>query len=138
MSEVFPDIFGFLSSDPTVGPMVTNTSVSPAVIEIYPEVLDTAARLPALTYKTISLTEEHILEGPSDGLERMRVQIEAWAMTSDDADELCLAVRNLFNGYIGMMGQAQVNVTLHENLLNDYEADRKQYIRIMDFILLYN
>ena len=135
MSEALPDIRGFLLSDATISGAVGHGS--PLVYGVYPYVLDEAAPLPAITYQIVSLTEDHLLEGPSIGVNHARFQIDCWANSYADMDALSWAVRNLFDGYAGPMGEVSVAITLHEQVIDQYEPSRRQYRRVLDFIVIF-
>jgi hypothetical protein len=135
MAEALPDIRGFLLGDPTVSGMVNHGS--PAIPSVFPVILKEVAPLPALTYHVVDMPSEgiDIDDIKSVGVKYMRLQIDCWGMTYPDCDALAWAVRARFDGFAGVMGTVPVVVTSRDNGFDDYESDRKQYRRVLDFIL---
>src|SRR5512142_1551375 len=106
MPEQLPDIKGFLLSDPTIAGMIKHGS--PAVASLFAVdfgEIGEAPILPAITYSVVDMPDEgySIDDGKATGMRFLRVQIDCWAMSYGECDSLSWAVRNLFNGFAGMM-----------------------------------
>jgi len=140
MAEHEPDIYGLLHGFAAVAAIVGT--------HIYPDAMAEATALPAIRYQTIDQLEDSILDdGSSSGLFRRRVQIDCVAKKKSDAVALAQAVRDALDGFSGVVAAVPaasplltvyVNNVLRNNVLDDYEPERKTYRRILDFTLLYN
>lgn len=68
-------------------------------------------RFPALTYFVPSRTGGHNLGG-ADGTSRARVQISAWSFSELEAEQLAMAIRDRFDGFVGLIGQVEITACL--------------------------
>lgn len=110
---------------------------------MYPDLLAEGVTLPALTYQMISDVSE-LTEDGDCGLYIDRIQIDAWANSAVDRATLGDAVRTLLHGYSGMIGGGSpitgtpTCVVQWDNSIDEYEPDRLQYRRVMDFKIAHN
>ena len=105
---------------------------------IYPDILAEGVTLPALTYTLIDDKTEHTLDGASEGMYYPRVQIDIWANNSIDRMNLGLAVKESLDGYTGLMVGTEVCVLLWDNEIDNYEPERLQYRKTLDFRIIHN
>jgi len=122
--------------------LCTKLNDTPAVtdiigINIYPNVLEPAAELPALVYQQISGARDHVMAGPS-GLASPRFQLTCWAETYAKADELADAVRQTLDGYAGTVDSVVIQCI---HLLDEADMpsvrpdsrEQKRYGKRLDF-----
>lgn len=95
-------------------------STSPALLalvgpRIYvgalPQTLDLAAAGAALTYTILTRPYGHNLGG-SDGTSSAHVQFSAWSIDEQDSDQICIAVKALWDGFAGTIGTVQVTACI--------------------------
>jgi hypothetical protein len=109
---------------------------------MYPDTLATGVPLPALTFQMITEVSELTQDGDC-GLYTPRWQFDAWAKTAIDRETLGNAVRTALHGFAGFMTSGSpetgtgVDVAIWQNSIDSYEPDRKQYRRMLDFIILH-
>jgi hypothetical protein len=97
---------------------------------MYPTTLPQSVELPAVSYQLVSaIRTPTMLHG--DNLPEKRVQIDAWALTADEAREVAEAIRALFHyfvrGYIGDSPGVFVAGVFADSEREDYEPDTKLY-----------
>ncbi|OGR95738.1 MAG: hypothetical protein A2V88_15970 [Elusimicrobia bacterium RBG_16_66_12] len=96
---------------------------SPAVsaivgTRIWPLILPQSPALPAITYQRISLVSPVTLDS-AIGPERIRLQVDCWALTWDAVRDLAHAVKATLHGFSGIVaGQQPLN-----GVFLDSEAD---------------
>ena len=84
--------------------LLDDAAISAAVggARIYPIQLPQGQKLASIVYARIYGQGDHHMVGPS-GLNRVRVQVDCWAMTADVADLLARQVKERLDGYRGAM-----------------------------------
>jgi len=125
-----PDIFAFLTGDSAVAALVET--------RVYPGILSEQATRPALSYQVVSQVEDQTLLGPHSGLPQMRIQVDCWANSYEGVVALALAVMERFDGYQGDMGDSQVSTTSRLNMIDIFEPSRRDYRRVLDFMVVFN
>jgi hypothetical protein len=126
---------GFLLDDSAVATLVST--------RIYPRVLPQGTRDPSLVYNRISVLGDHHMQGAS-GLVAVRMQIDAWADTADQAYDLAAAVKYRLDGYRGAMSSVDsppqvvdVQGVFFQTARDDVDADRKLFRESWDYMLHY-
>lgn len=94
-------IFTIMSGDATVGGLAGD--------RIYPNYVPQDTAMPAVTYQQISGPRDNTLDGPS-GLVNSRFQLNSWAATYAECDELTEAVRKAMSGFSGTVGSLIIQV----------------------------
>lgn len=124
---------GFLLADSAIAALVE--------ARVYPRVLPQGIRAPSLVYNRISAIGDHHMEGPS-GLATVRMQIDAWATTADEAAELAAAVKWRLDGYRGEMLSAAsppervfVQGAFFETMRDDVDAAAQLHRESQDYML---
>ena len=126
------------------GYLLADTGVAALVgTRIYPRVLPQGVRDPAIVYNRVSMLGDHHMLGAS-GLVEVRMQIDAWADTADDAYDLAVAVKERIDGYRGEMQSVAsppdvvfVQGCFFANARDDYDANRQLYRESWDYMLHY-
>lgn len=126
---------GFLLADATVASIVGT--------RIYPRVLPQGVRDPAVVYNRVSMLGDHHMQGAS-GLVEVRMQLDAWAETGDEAYELASAVKGRLDGYRGEMLSVasppevvRVQGVFFANARDGYDDARALYRESWDYMLHY-
>lgn len=112
---------------------------------VYPLTLPARTGLPAVVYQTIPaagpLTSHSDRRGAEDpvptttGYQRSRVQFGCWADSYEDAEALALELYALLHGFTGPMGPVTIHASLGDLSQDDYDADRRLYRRVADFMV---
>jgi len=93
---------------------------------------------PTIVYHQISEDTDRTLDGPS-GLVISRMQLDAWAETSDDAHRLGLLVKERLDGYRGPMGSGvslvQVQGVFSEDARADYDSSANLHRVSRDYFM---
>ncbi len=129
----FPDVFGYLSSQPAIASAVTHDGV----VSIFPLTLAETATLPAITYQIVSYSENLVLDGQQTKVNPMRLQVDCWDMTYDGVQALASAVNDSLSGFYGMMGSVAVGIGMLENFIDEYDSERRQYRKVIDYKLVF-
>lgn len=87
-------------------------------VKCYPMRLPQGITLPATMYRRISGQRIRSVEGPS-GLSRPRIEINAYSQSYTEAKELAAEIRQLLDGFRGMMGAG----SMVENIIIDNDQD---------------
>lgn len=127
--------------------LLADGSISTAVggVRIYPVKLPSGVPAgPAIVYNLISEETDHHMQGAS-GLVFARYQIDAWATTSDLAQNLALLIKSRLDGYKGPMEYGTnspkdfitVLGVFSENALFDYDAAANLHRASRDFFIDY-
>lgn len=126
---------GFLLEDSTIATLVGT--------RIYPKVLPQGRRDTSLVYNRISMVGDHHMQGAS-GLVSVRMQLDAWAETADQAYELAAAVKYRIDGYRGPMSSVEsppqvvdVQGVFFQTARDDVDADRHLFRESWDYMLHY-
>lgn len=104
---------------------------------MYPEILPQMPTLPAITYQVVSEWRRPTLHG-TDGLPRVRVQMDCWANTSLEARSVADAVREAIDGFAGLMGGspgADISGIFAANSFSSYDPDAKMYRVSRDYMI---
>jgi hypothetical protein len=101
--------------------------------------LDEREELPAITHSLISGQHEGHLQGAS-GVRHSRVQLDCYAATREQADELADVVRPLLVGHRGPMGDLFINGITIERSSDGADAPEGgggnwRYIRTLEFLI---
>jgi hypothetical protein len=87
-------------------------------------------KAPSIVFNTISEITDHHTQGPS-GLVMVRLQLDAYAQTTDQADALARAVKERIDGFQGHMAYGAssppdavyVQGVMAETARTDYQSD---------------
>jgi hypothetical protein len=93
LADVRPALRANLLADGTISTAVGGT-------RIHPTVLPQGVKASSLVFNVISEITDHTTQGAS-GLVMVRVQIDAYAQTTDAADALARAVKERIDGFSG-------------------------------------
>ena len=135
LADIRPALRAYLLADPTISTAVGGT-------RIYPTVMPQGVKATSIVYNVISEITDHHTQGPS-GLVMVRMQIDAYAQTTDAADALARAVKERIDGFSGLMayGSAspQDSVTVQgvfsETARTGYEPDAELFRSSRDFLI---
>lgn len=98
-------------------------------------VRDEGGVLPALTYQVISSIPDPSFE--TDGLERMRLQLDCWGKTDKEAATLRQAVRDFVKDFRGEMGDTFVSYIEPVNQIDFYEQEPREWRLMLEVYLYY-
>ena len=93
---------------------------------VYPIVIPDTASLPAIVYQRISSVPVNSLDGDT-GLDSVRIQISAWALTYKEAKNLSDTIRTTLN--------ASALKIITENDTDDYEPETKRFRTLTDYVV---
>jgi uncharacterized protein DUF3168 len=115
--------------------LLTNSDIAVMVggERIYPVVLKQGIREPSIVYNRISGQGDHHMQGPS-GLSRPRYQIDAYAVTPDEANALADLVKFHLDGFQGLMGSVSVQGVFFDTERDDYQADVDLFRMSRDYL----
>lgn len=81
---------------------------------IYPNYMPQSATMPAIVYQIINTNRMYTMTGQVDMPEK-RVQLECWAESYSEADQLCDHVRKLLSDYTGTVNNLQIDAIFIED-----------------------
>jgi len=116
--------------------LLANSNVSPIIdgTRMYPVVLPQGVTEPSIVYHLVSGIGDHTMQGPS-GLNRPRLQLDAYAQSYDDAVELADLVKEALDGYSGLMSIVPVQGAFFDTEREDYQSDVKLYRVSRDYLI---
>jgi hypothetical protein len=137
-ADLRPALRAYLLGDATISTDVGGTRIHPTVL---PQGTNGPA-VPAIVYNVISEITDHHTQGAS-GLVVVRMQVDAYAATPNEADALARAVKERIDGVRGAWaygtGRPQDSVTVQgvfaETARTDYQADAKLYRTSRDYMI---
>lgn len=131
MPQLETALFDYLSSDPAIAAIVGT--------RIYPMRLAEKTLIPAISWNRVSTQRQYTYDSyeDTDAFVTARVQINCWAYTHGEADELGGAVLAALSGYSGEMAGELIQSSFTVNEFDTYEAPTKFHRRVMDFMLSY-
>ena len=89
--------------------LISKTSITSLVsTRIYPLIAPEGSAWPFIIYQRIGSSHEHNMSG-SSGLVTATVQIDAYAEAYSSAKSIGAAIRNVLDGYRGLMGSTFVS-----------------------------
>ncbi|MGH9523168.1 MAG: tail completion protein gp17 [Terriglobales bacterium] len=108
----------------------------------YPEILDEGCAMPAAVYQLISSRTDHQLDGTPDNLFTQRLQVDVYAQGGTSDYAICKSLADNFRIALDGLAQLQiggsyVNVVTYEDERDEYESERRQYRRSLDFEVVY-
>lgn len=103
---------------------------------IYPVVLPQGVTAPSIVYNRISGLGDHTIQAPT-GLAQVRMQIDAYAQTQNDADTLSRLIKERLDGYAGLMGDVTVQGVFYDTMRDDYQDDVKLFRVSQDFMIVF-
>jgi uncharacterized protein DUF3168 len=137
LADIRPALRAYLLSDATIAAAVGGTRV-------HPTVLPQGVKLTSIVFNVISEVTDHHMQGAS-GLVMVRMQIDAYAQTTDAADALARAVKERIDGVHGTWTygsdspQASVMVQgcFAETARTDYQSDAELFRSSRDYMIHY-
>jgi uncharacterized protein DUF3168 len=135
LADIRPALRAYLLADATIA-----TAVGGA--RVFPTVMPQGVQATSIVYNVISEVTDHHTQGPS-GLVMVRVQIDAYALTTDAADSLARAVKERIDGTSGLWtygsDSPQDAVTVQgvfaETARTDYQADPILFRSSRDYMI---
>lgn len=109
--------------------------------EVYPAPLPAEATLPAVTYQRISFQPLYAYSEGDTGFNRSRWQLDIWAKSKAEAEDLAKQIRVYFSGFSGMMGGVdgvEVGYVFLENELDDFDPEPGRYRIVQDWLIQFN
>jgi hypothetical protein len=129
LADIRPALRQFLLEDSTL-------TIAVGGERIFPVVLPQGVTAPSVVYKRISGVGDHTIQAPT-GLAQVRMQIDAYAQTQSDADELSRLIKERLDGYSGPMGNVQVQGVFYDTMRDDYQDDVKLFRVSQDFMIVF-
>jgi uncharacterized protein DUF3168 len=138
IADVRPALRAYLLGDATISTAVGGTRVHPTVL---PQGTNGPA-VPAIVYNVISEVTDHHTQGAS-GLVMVRMQVDAYAATPNEADALARAIKDRIGGVSGLWSYGSSSppdgVTIQgvfcETARTGYEADAKLFRSSRDYLI---
>jgi len=113
LKDIRPALRAFVLAAPGISSAISG--------RMYPSRLPQGTKDGGIVYNRISGQGDHHNEGPS-GLARVRMQIDCWMPSHDDAAALALLVKAGIDGYRGVMGAGDAAVQV-QGVFFDSERD---------------
>lgn len=129
MRDIRSALRTFLLADPTVSGLVGGQRVHP--VRLPQDQVE-----PSVVYNSISESGDYSMSGDS-GLGRVRMQVDAWAQTSDAATLLANAVYDRLTGARDTVDSVSIHGAFLDSGRDDYDDVTKLYRRSRDFIIWY-
>jgi hypothetical protein len=137
-ADLRPAFRAYLLADATISAAVGGSRIHPTVL---PQGTNGPA-VPACVYNVISEQTDHTTEGAS-GLVMVRMQVDCYAATPNEADALARAIKSRIDGvrtawtYGTASPPDAVNVqgVFAENARTGYEPDAKLYVSGRDYLV---
>jgi hypothetical protein len=101
---------------------------------VYPGRLPVGATLPAVTYQRVSGRHEYAQTGPA-GLARPRFQLDAWATTYAQADQVAAQVRAALSGYTGTVLGVPINGAFLDTEMDLWDAATETWHHTTDVFI---
>jgi hypothetical protein len=123
LADIRPALRAYLLGDATIAAAVGGTRV-------FPTVLPQGVKATSIVYNVISEVTDHHTQGPS-GLVMVRVQVDAYALTTDAADALARAVKERIDGFAGVWAygsssppdSVEIQGCFADTARTDYQSD---------------
>lgn len=141
------DLFAYITGtpDPTLDAsrIAALNAIQAAIVKrLYPGILDEGSSMPAAVYQLISSRTDHQLDGTPDDLFTQRLQIDVYASGGTSDYSTCKALADNFRVALDGLAQIQigstyVNVITYDDERDEYDPDRKQYRRSIDFEVVF-
>jgi len=140
-ADIRPALRAYLLADATISTAVGGTRVHPTIL---PQGTN-GPNVPAIVFNVISEVTDHHTQGAS-GLVMVRMQLDAYAQTSDQADALARAIKTRIDGTSGAWTHGSASpadsVTVQgvfaEAARTDHQADAKLYRSSRDYMIHYS
>jgi hypothetical protein len=137
-ADLRPALRAYLLADATVSAAVGGSRIHPTIL---PQGTNGAA-VPAVVWNVISEATDHHMQGAS-GLVMVRMQVDAYAATPDEADALARAIKDRIDGASGAWAYGsdspQDSVTVQgafaDTARTDYQPDAKLYRSSRDYLI---
>jgi hypothetical protein len=133
IADFRPALRAYLIADAALSAMVGGERV-------FPVVLPQGVTAASIVYTRISGQGDHDMSGPS-GLNRVRVQIDAWSQDADEADALARLIKarlDGFSGPISLGGSPEASVTVQgaffDTQRDDYDSEAEMHRVSQDFL----
>lgn len=127
----FAQVFhSYVSNDPNVEAQVSD--------RIYRTKLPEGATLPAASWRRISATRAYTFDAYEDtrAWVAARIQLDCWAKTQDEADDIATALLLALSGFYGDADGLTIS-SVGINELDDYEQRTEIYRRTLEFVVSY-
>jgi hypothetical protein len=140
LADIRPALRAYFLADATIAAAVANTRVHATIL---PQGTN-GPQVPAVVYNLITELTDHHTQGAS-GLVMVRMQVDAYAATANEADALARAIKERIDGTAGVWAygtaspqdSVRVQGVFAENARTGYEADAKLYRTGRDFVIWY-
>lgn len=119
--------------------LLDNSSIVSLVsTRIYPVNLPEDVDLfPCITFQRITTTPEYTMDGPL-GLEKVRVQIDAWSFDYGEVKAVAEALRIALDGFSGSLPNGAVVLNTWRDNSTDYVEKESRLARVQtDFVFQY-
>lgn len=109
---------------------------------VFPLHVPRQVSLPAYTYQRIYSERPYRLSGQA-GLNQARYQFTSWSLNYDDCVSMSESLRNVLQGYAGLMGgSVQVQMASLNNQFDSYDpainaSDRGAFARMDEYFITY-
>lgn len=128
-------IYALLSADATLLTLLGASTSTVGLNKIYPGIAPQKETAPFVVYSQVSESPDHCAQGTA-----VRVaycQVDAWALTPDDADTIAERVITTLNGQSGTIATYNVDNILLENKQHSFEPDLDPplYGRQIEFLI---
>ncbi len=127
--SIASDLRTFLLADATLTTLIGT--------RLYPLTLPQNPTLPAMTYQRISGERVHTADG-AHGLNRARIQFDAWATTYLVAESVFEALRKRLDAFRGAAGASIIQGAFVDSERDLYESEPKLYRNTSDFDVWHN
>lgn len=94
-------LFSYLSTKPEITALVST--------RVYATIAPSSITFPLITFRILSEAPEHDTGG-AVGLTRVLMQIDVWAYIVSERQNISEAIRNVLDGFVGLMGTEQLDV----------------------------
>ncbi len=134
MKDIRPALRSFLLEDPTISGLVGGSRIHSA--RLPQDQLD-----PSIVYHKISEIGDYDMDGDTS-LGQMRMQIDAWALSNDIANQLANAVYDKLTGHRGIITFNSSTLDMKGAFLasgrEDYDDIMKMFRVSRDFLIWYD
>lgn len=101
---------------------------------LFPLILPQDAKLPAVTYQQVSIPRTLSLKGTGDKAQP-RFQFSCWASNYSEGQAVANKLRNLLDGFSGLMGENVRTSVRVASEREDYESETGRYRVDIDFLI---
>ena len=110
------------------------TAILPSATGVYQSSAPAGTQMPFATWQIISRVPSHTHDGTS-GVSTVRVQVDIWAGSETQREEMLSDLRAGMDGFRGDLGSVRCGYSFLANIVDGVEPEINGYTAMSDFIM---